>query len=171
MTNKNITRDERRRYQGVRRFIRVYGLTKEEAEARYDRPKGVCKVCGGPASTRRKLYCVGCEADVNNERAKAAYRAKKTTRSKAPKPQLVPGRKRGGRGEGISISQPVHAPQCEVVIVPDGLEITRIPSLMPDGVRGRGPELWDEDPEKARWVEKVLERMNRRKQWDFSMIR
>jgi hypothetical protein len=97
------------------------------------------------------MYCVGCESDVNNERAKAAYRAKKTTRTKAPKPRLVPGRKRGGRGEGISISQPVWAPQCEVVIVPDGLEITRIPSMMPDGVRGRESDRWEEDPAKARW--------------------
>jgi hypothetical protein len=109
------------------------------------------------------MYCLGCEADVNNERAKAAYRAKKTTRSKAPKPQLVPGRKRGGRGEGISISQPVRAPQCEVVIVPDGIEITRIPSLMPDGVRGRGPEPWDEDPKKAAFVDKVLARIKNRR--------
>ena len=149
--------EKRNRQLMIAYYIRK-GLSREEAEARYDRPKGTCKVCGGPAATRRKMYCVGCESDIERERARAAFQAKKSTRTKQPKPQFAPARKRG-RGEGISISQPVRAPQCEVVILPDGLQITRIPSIMPDGVRGRCSEPWDEDPAKARWVEKVLERM------------
>ncbi len=154
--------EKRNRQLMIAYYIRK-GLSREEAEARYDRPKGTCKVCGGPAATRRKMYCVGCESDRERERARAAFQAKKITRSKEPKQQLVPGRKRGGRGAGVSISQPIQATQCEVVIIPDGLEITRIPSLMPDGVRGRDGDKWEEDPAKARWVEKALERIKNRR--------
>lgn len=44
-----------RRYQGITGLMRKYGITEEEAMARYDKPRGVCHVCGGFAPGRRRI--------------------------------------------------------------------------------------------------------------------
>lgn len=56
-TNKCAPEDLQalRRYQGVTGLMRKHGITEEEAMARYDKPRGVCHVCGVEAPGRRRI--------------------------------------------------------------------------------------------------------------------
>jgi len=44
-----------RRYQGVTGLMRKHGITEEEAMERYDKPRGVCHVCGAWAPGRSRI--------------------------------------------------------------------------------------------------------------------
>lgn len=56
-TNKCAPKDlpALRRYQGVTGLMRKHGITEEEAMERYDKPRGVCHVCGSFAPGRRRI--------------------------------------------------------------------------------------------------------------------
>jgi hypothetical protein len=166
---EKLTREQKNRRFSINRYIRN-GLTREQAEAKYDRPRGICAHCGRAAHSERARTCIKCQKRIEYERVtKWAKENPEKKRRKLPdigrqassvKPRkVVPGRK---TLEG-PIAKPRNTePPPMRIIVPDGMQVTKIPSMMPDGVRGRGPEPWDEDPKKAAFVDRVLARMGAR---------
>lgn len=48
------------RLTGIRNFMRRHGVTREEAAAMYDKPRGVCEDCGGEAYSKMARVCDPC---------------------------------------------------------------------------------------------------------------
>lgn len=140
-----MTTEKRNRQLMIAYYIRK-GLSREEAERKTDIPKGICLHCGATAYAPKARTCETCLKKSDSQRAIRWAKEKKPK----PKPKVLRPR---------MIIEKEQPKQIETIILPDGIEIKKIPSMMPPGVRGRGPDPWDEDPAKARWVEKVLERM------------
>lgn len=139
--------------QSAINYYKRKGLTQEEAEARYDRPKGTCKVCGGPAATARAEHCQPCRDDIERRRGREAYHARKA-QQKSVRSAAKPKR---GRGESITIlPKPEAACAPEVIIVPAGLIVTKLPSILPPTIRGAERETWDDDPKKAAFIDALL---------------
>jgi putative intracellular protease/amidase len=149
--------------QSAINYYKRKGLTQEEAEARYDRPKGTCKVCGGPAATARAEHCQPCRDDIERRRGREAYHARKADHARARRAAAgKPGRSAAKRGRGESIrilprSENSSAPpREEIIIVPEGMTVTKLPSILPPTIRGAERETWDDDPKKAAFIDAVL---------------
>lgn len=120
MKSREDKRGNRNRYLGIRRFMRVYGLTEEEAAARYDRPKGICEVCGGKAYGPLAILCEPHAAERNRAQALARWHKKQAAKPRKPKATYK-------KQTNIVISPGPPAPVAETIITPEGITITRIP--------------------------------------------